>query len=66
VYLYTLIGNKWSFIDKLVAADAVAGDYFGSSVSMSSEYGFVGALFRDTAFEDAGALRCFLLKFELY
>ena len=37
VYIYTRSGTTWTQQTKLLAADGAAGDYFGQSVSLSSD-----------------------------
>ena len=42
-YVYTNIGGTWTFVKKLVADDAVGGEFFGRSVAMSGTRALVGA-----------------------
>ena len=50
-YVFTRYGSGWSQQAKLVASDKAAGDYFGTSVSISGGWVIVGA-----SFEDPGGL----------
>ncbi|MBI1289498.1 MAG: T9SS type A sorting domain-containing protein [Flavobacteriales bacterium] len=50
VYFSEKSGNSWQETQKLVASDRASMDYFGSVVSMSGNYAFVGAWGED---EDA-------------
>lgn len=49
-YIFKKNGGTWSLIQKIVASDRNAGDFFGSSVSISGDYAVVGAFNED---EDA-------------
>lgn len=42
-YVYTNVGGTWTFVKKLVADDAVGGEFFGRSVAMSGNRALVGA-----------------------
>ncbi len=42
-YVYTHVGGTWTFVKKLVADDAVGGEFFGRSVAMSGNRALVGA-----------------------
>ncbi|MET0230335.1 MAG: hypothetical protein ABW186_05325 [Rhodanobacteraceae bacterium] len=42
-YVYSNIGGTWTFVKKLVADDAVGGEFFGRSVAMSGTRALVGA-----------------------
>jgi len=42
-YIFRLIGSTWSQSQKLLASDDAAGDWFGSSASMSSTLLVIGA-----------------------
>ncbi|CAB1062259.1 Unclassified head protein [Olavius sp. associated proteobacterium Delta 1] len=42
-YVFKREGSVWTEQAKLTAGDAVEGDYFGSSVSISGDYAIVGA-----------------------
>jgi hypothetical protein len=42
-YVYSNIGGTWTFVKKLVADDAVGGEFFGRSVAMSGTRAIVGA-----------------------
>ena len=46
VYVYTRVGATWSAPTKLVAADGIAGDYFGSAVSLYGDTLVVGAAYK--------------------
>ncbi len=49
-YIFKKNGGTWSLIQKIAASDRSAGDFFGSSVSISGDYAVVGAFNED---EDA-------------
>lgn len=49
-YIFTRIGNSWSQQQKIVPTDRSAGDNFGASVAISSEYALVNSYLED---EDA-------------
>jgi hypothetical protein len=42
-YVYSNVGGTWTFVKKLVADDAVGGEFFGRSVAMSGTRALVGA-----------------------
>jgi hypothetical protein len=42
-YVYSNIGGTWTFVKKLVADDAVGGEFFGRSVAMSGTRALAGA-----------------------
>jgi hypothetical protein len=42
-YVYSNVGGTWTFIKKLLADDAVGGEFFGRSVAMSGTRALVGA-----------------------
>ncbi|HVV97250.1 MAG TPA: hypothetical protein VHC92_08940 [Rhodanobacteraceae bacterium] len=42
-YVYSNVGGTWTFVKKLVADDAVGGEFFGRSVAMSGTRAIVGA-----------------------
>jgi hypothetical protein len=42
-YIYFFNGSTWVQQQKIVAPDGTAGDYFGSSVSISGNYAIIGA-----------------------
>ena len=49
VYLYRYQGSLWNPLPKVLAADAAAGDSFGTAVTARSGYAFVGAPGDDSA-----------------
>lgn len=53
VYTYSY-SSSWSYISILIASDAAASDYFGSSVAIYDQYAFVGASNSDTAQTNGG------------
>ncbi len=55
VYAFECSGGSWNEEDRFVAANSVASDRFGFSVSMSGQVALIGAPFRDGAEESAGA-----------
>ncbi|MDZ4748563.1 MAG: FG-GAP repeat protein [Saprospiraceae bacterium] len=44
---YQFDGSAWVFLEKIVDADGAANDYFGNSVTISSNYAIVGSLYDD-------------------
>ena len=42
-YIFKRNGNEWEQLNKIVATDAGAGDYFGYSVAIDGDYAVVGA-----------------------
>ncbi len=42
-YIFSNVGGTWSFLQKVVAPDRTAIDYFGYSVAMDGNYAVVGA-----------------------
>mgnify|MGYP003652150590 FL=1 len=59
-YVFTRYGSGWSQQAKLVASDKAAGDYFGTSVSISGGWVIVGASFADpSGLTSAGAAYIF-------
>jgi hypothetical protein len=48
-YVFVRSGSNWSQQVKLTASDAASGDYFGDSVSVSSDTAVVGAMYKDSA-----------------
>ena len=60
-YVYFRDGaGTWAQQAKIVASDAEASDFFGTSVSISGDYIVVGASSEDTGGSDAGAAYVFL------
>jgi hypothetical protein len=55
-YVYAFDGASWALEQKLVASDAVAGDAFGSAVSVSGDTIAVGAPFDGGAGPNSGAV----------
>lgn len=55
VYAYRFDGSEWNEEAKLLAADGAAGDWFGSSVSISGDVLLVGASWEDNDATDAGS-----------
>ena len=47
VYIYQLVNGSWTFFQKLIADDGVAGDNFGSAIAIDSNYLMVGAFHDD-------------------
>ena len=58
-YIFRFNGTRWVEEQKLVAADGVAGDGFGCSVSLSGDAVVVGAHLSDVGGTDAGAAYVF-------
>ncbi|MFT4060844.1 MAG: T9SS type A sorting domain-containing protein [Edaphocola sp.] len=46
-YIFKRENGSWAFQQKLVAADRVAGDFFGSTVAITDGYAIVGAFLQD-------------------
>ncbi len=59
-YIFRWDGTSWSQQAKLLAADGAAWDYFGMSVSISSNYGIVGAFGDDDKGADSGSAYIFI------
>ena len=59
-YVFVRSGSTWSLQQKLPAGDAGANDFFGWSVSLSSETALMGAAFDDDAGIDSGAAYVFV------
>jgi len=51
--------DQWEQVNKLMASDAQAGDYFGQSISISGDYAIIGAYGEDTKGSLAGAAYVF-------
>jgi len=66
-YIFTRSGTTWTETQKIQASDAEASDWFGHSVSISSDglTGIVGARQEDTGATDAGAAYIFAPEFSL-
>ena len=60
-YVFVRTGGIWAQQAKLTAADAAAGDRFGSSVSISSNTAVIGAFKDDDAGSDSGSAYVFTL-----
>ena len=60
-YVFTRSSGTWTQQQKITASDAQGGDYFGYSVSLSSDgnTALVGAIGEDTVNSDAGAAYVF-------
>ena len=58
-YIYARNGSTWTQVAKLTGSDTAAGDYFGSSVSISGNYAIVGARGNDEGGSAAGAAYVF-------
>jgi hypothetical protein len=54
-YVFARTGSTWSEQTKLIASDATASDWFGSSVAISGDYAIVGAYLNDDAGSDSGS-----------
>lgn len=59
-YVFVRSGGIWEQQAKLTAADAAAGDLFGSSVSISGDSAVVGARFDDDVGENSGSAYIYL------
>jgi hypothetical protein len=46
-YIFKNIAGTWSQVQKIVASDRGASDYFGNSVAISGDYAIVGAYLED-------------------
>jgi hypothetical protein len=60
-YIFTRSGTTWTQQQKIQASDKQVGDFFGASVSISSDgnTAIVGAMYEDTGDFDAGAAYIF-------
>lgn len=58
-YIFKRNGSSWTQQAKLMASDAEANDWFGTSVSITDEFTFVGAPFEDENGTNAGAVYVF-------
>ena len=59
VYVFTRSGGTWSYAQKLVASDGVAGQEFGMRVALSGATAIMGAHNDDVRATDAGAAYIF-------
>ncbi len=51
--------NEWGEVTRLVPSDTAAGDWFGSSVSVSGDTALVGAILHDGGYTDSGSAYLF-------
>jgi hypothetical protein len=58
-YIFRWDGKNWVFQQKLIAADGVAYDRFGYSVSISGDYAIIGAYSDDDKGNDSGSAYIF-------
>jgi hypothetical protein len=58
-YFFMRTNGTWTQGTKLVAPNAEAGDKFGASVALSSQYAFVGATATDATAADQGSVYVF-------
>ena len=58
-YIFKRTGTSWIQEAKIQASDAENGDFFGTSVSITGDYVIVGAPYKDTGGQDAGAAYIF-------
>ena len=56
--------DQWGFVKKLLAADGVANDQFGTAVSISGDIVIVGSPFADAPASDSGAAYVFQYRFD--
>jgi hypothetical protein len=61
-YVFARSGTNWTQQAKLTAADASAGDQFGSAVSLSGDSALVGASMDDAVGADSGSIYIFRLQ----
>lgn len=54
VYIYKKTENNWNFHQKLVPADLLANDLFGTSVFLNNNNLFVGAIGNSTYATNSG------------
>ena len=59
-YIFIRSGTSWSQQAKIVADDAAADDWFGSSVAISGDYAIAGSLYDDDGGTDSGAAYIFV------
>jgi surface protein len=55
-YVYQKVGDTWTQVQKLVASDRAAGDYFGYSVSITDGYALVGAYYKTVSGKTAAGV----------
>lgn len=60
-YIFNRSDVTWAQQQKITASNAEAGDFFGTSVSISGDYAIVGAQREETGGTDAGAAYSYLL-----
>ena len=58
-YIYFYNGTTWTQQAKLTASEAETGDHFGSSVSISGDYAFIGVPNDDDHGSDSGSVYIF-------
>jgi hypothetical protein len=58
-YVFELISGSWTQVQKLVASDANAGDFFGESVAMDGDRAIIGAYGDNGGASDTGAAYVF-------
>ena len=58
-YIFKRDGTAWTEQVKLTASDGAAGDWFGTSVSISGDYVLVGASYDDDGGSDSGSAYIF-------
>lgn len=58
-YILKRTGNNWVEESKLLSLDIVAGDQFGSSVSIDGDYAVVGAMWKNDVGTRSGAAHIF-------
>jgi len=58
-YIFHREGTTWTEEAKITASDGVAGDFFGRSASLSSDYALIGAYGDDDNGTDAGSAYIF-------
>jgi len=59
-YVFIRTGNTWTQQTKLIASDGVAGDWFGSSVSLDGDTALIGAYKDDDNGQDSGSAYVFI------
>ena len=55
-YLFNRTNGVWTESTKFIAANGKANDFFGTSVALSTQYAFVGAVYTDIPASDQGSV----------
>ncbi len=66
VYVFEKVNSVWTERQKLVASDGRAGNWFGSSISLSGNTLIVGALYGDGAISNQGSAYIFIKENDVW